>query len=121
MGAGTDAADSADPSKEGVFVGVSSFAFVMVSFHFLDYARPDGGLLRSDSASKRENGIEEICPQPRLVESASIGRRSTSLTNVTINESWVTIEVPPIIGVCDYYHDKSYALPGQAPLLGFNL
>ncbi len=34
--------------------------------------------------------------------------------NVTSNESWDTIGVPPILGGCDYHHDRGNALLGQA-------
>ena len=53
-------------------------------------------------------------PRSRFVGSAGMGRRSTKLTNVTSNESWDTIGVPPILNVGDYHHDRGNALLGQA-------
>src|SRR5713101_4032676 len=49
------------------------------------------------------------CPRPRFVGSAGMGTRSTNLTNVTSNESWDTIRVPPILVVFDYHNDRGNA------------
>src|SRR5271157_3119475 len=46
------------------------------------------------------------CPRPRFTGSTGIGRRSTSWTNITRNESWGTIKLPPIRVVCNYHNDS---------------
>jgi hypothetical protein len=43
-----------------------------------------------------------------------MGRRATSLTNVTSNESWDTIGVPPIFVAFDYSNDRGTTSLGQA-------
>src|SRR5947199_9660338 len=57
------------------------------------------------------------CPRFRFVGCAGMGNRSTNCTNVTSNESWDSIEMPPIVVMCDDYNDRSYTLPGQVPSL----
>jgi hypothetical protein len=58
------------------------------------------------------------CPRPRLLAGEGIGRRSTSLTNVTSNESCSTIRLPPIFVACDYHNDRGRISLGQAPSEG---
>src|SRR5258708_15279037 len=59
------------------------------------------------------------CPRPRLVGSVGIGKLSTNWTNVTSNESWDTIGLPPILVVFDYHNDRSKPSLEQPSSEGF--
>ncbi len=56
-------------------------------------------------------------PRQRFYGGTGIGRRSTSLTNVTSRETWDTIGLPSILVVTGYYNDRCNALLGQASSL----
>src|SRR5213595_2748455 len=54
-------------------------------------------------------------PASTLHGGVGIGTRSTNWTNVTSNESWNTMRVPPILVAFNYHNNRSTALLGQPP------
>src|SRR6266566_5368043 len=71
--------------------------------------------MMTNAFKNSRSGYTLGCPRPRLVGGVGIGTRSTNLTNVTSNESWDTIGVPPILVAFHYHNDRSTALLGQSP------
>src|SRR5438270_7357237 len=71
--------------------------------------------MMTNAFKNSRSGYTLGCPRPRFVGGVGIGTRSTNWTNVTSNESWNTIGVPPILVAFNYHNDRSTALLGQPP------
>src|SRR6266851_2240931 len=70
--------------------------------------------MMTNAFKNSRSGYTFGCPRPRFMGSVGMGRRSTRLTNVTSNESWDTIGVPPILVVCNYHNDRGMTSLEQA-------
>jgi hypothetical protein len=66
--------------------------------------------MSTNAFKNSRSGYTLGCPRPRLLGSAGIGKRSTSVTNMTSNESWGTIGLPPILVVCNINSYRSLML-----------
>src|SRR5438876_9103205 len=71
--------------------------------------------MMTNAFKNSRSGYTLGCPRPRFVGGVGIGTRSTNWTNVTSNESWNTMRVPPILVAFNYHNNRSTALLGQPP------
>src|SRR5437867_11635185 len=71
--------------------------------------------MMTNAFKNSRSGYTLGCPRPRVVGGVGIGTRSTNWTNVTSNESWNTMRVPPILVAFNYHNNRSTALLGQPP------
>src|SRR5436309_14313303 len=71
--------------------------------------------MMTNAFKNSRSGCTLGCPRPRFVGGVGIGTRSTNWTNVTSNESWNNMRVPPILVAFNYHKNRSTALLGQPP------